>query len=438
MNSEQTVPPSPAAGPALRTVVKSQHDGKWHIAGDICVVGAGIAGISAALEAARLGLNVVLVDGLPALGGQAVNANIGNIAGLFSNGPNPVQLTHGIADDMLRELGAQGAIHYAFSPVVNCVFYDELALGRWIDESVRKAGITAVVGAVLCGVHRHGRRVEEITVATRFGQLRISATGFVDATGDAALTWEAGLPCREPVTPIYGSQMVVLENLREEKNPSYPELWARARAKAEQYGLVRKEGFICFLPGRGIATVNMTHVESPLEPASATLKMFEGRNQADRVFEFLRSEFPECFGNARIRAYGIPGVRQTRWIVGCHQLTAAEVGSAFRFPDSIGRTAWIPEIHDDAAAIDWRPTADDPVHYIPLGCLLPPDADNLAAAGRCADGDAIALSSIRVKGPCIAMGAAAAHALALAGRGSVHEIDIGALQGRLRRNLEDC
>jgi hypothetical protein len=417
--------------------VKGPASGKWHVAGDICVVGAGIAGISAALEAARLGLKVVLADSLPALGGQAANANIGDIAGLFSNGPEPVQLTHGIADDILRDLGAQGAIHYAFSPVVNCVFYDDLALGRWIDEAVRKAGITAVVGAVLCGVTRHGRRVDEIEVATRFGPLQISAAGFVDATGDAALAWEAGLPCREPVAPIYGSQMVVLENLREDKNPSYPELWGRARAKAETYGLVRKEGFICFLPGRGIATVNMTHVETPLEPVSATQRMLEGRNQADRVFEFLRGEFPECFGNARIRAYGVPGVRQTRWIAGRHQLTAAEVRTAVRFPDSIGRTAWIPEIHHDADHLDWRPAADDPIHYIPLGCLLPPDVDNVAAAGRCVDGDAIALSSIRVKGPCIATGAAAAHALALAGRGSVHAIDVGALQERLRRNLED-
>jgi heterodisulfide reductase subunit A-like polyferredoxin len=36
---------------------------------DICVVGAGIAGISAAVEAARLGREVVLIDSLPALGG---------------------------------------------------------------------------------------------------------------------------------------------------------------------------------------------------------------------------------------------------------------------------------------------------------------------------------------------------------------------------------
>ena len=64
-----------------------------------------------------------------------------------------------------------------------------------------------------------------------------------------------------------------------------------------------------------------------------------------------------------------------------------------------------------------------------------PSADNLVAAGRCIDGDAAALSSVRVMGPCIAMGAAAAHALDLAGSGSVHQIDKVALEKRLYDNI---
>ena len=47
-----------------------------------------------------------------------------------------------------------------------------------------------------------------------------------------------------------------------------------------------------------------------------------------------------------------------------------------------------------------------------------------------------ALSAIRVMGPCIAMGAAAAHALDLAGTGAVHAIDLAALQRRLADNLD--
>jgi hypothetical protein len=68
--------------------------------------------------------------------------------------------------------------------------------------------------------------------------------------------------------------------------------------------------------------------------------------------------------------------------------------------------------------------------------MIARDADNIVAAGRCVDADSHALSAIRVMGPCIAMGAAAAHALDLAGTGSVHEIDLKQFQARLTDNLD--
>ena len=76
------------------------------------------------------------------------------------------------------------------------------------------------------------------------------------------------------------------------------------------------------------------------------------------------------------------------------------------------------------------------MHYVPLGSLVPAEGDNVVAAGRCIDADNAALSSVRVMGPCIAMGAAAAKALDLAGTGSVHQIDIAALAARVRDNVE--
>jgi hypothetical protein len=117
-------------------------------------------------------------------------------------------------------------------------------------------------------------------------------------------------------------------------------------------------------------------------------------------------------------------------------LTADEVRAGTHFPDEIARTAWPIELHGQPEGYGWEPFGDDHLHYVPLGSLVPKDADNLAAAGRCIDGDAAALSSVRVMGPCMAMGAAAAHALDLAGSNSVHEIDLAALRKRLAQNLE--
>jgi Zn-dependent alcohol dehydrogenase len=93
------------------------------------------------------------------------------------------------------------------------------------------------------------------------------------------------------------------------------------------------------------------------------------------------------------------------------------------------------ELHNAPALVHWERFEANHVYYIPLGCMVPRGADNIVAAGRCVDADVQALSAIRVMGPCIAMGAAAAHALDLAGRGRVQDIDYAALQRRLAANL---
>jgi hypothetical protein len=115
---------------------------------------------------------------------------------------------------------------------------------------------------------------------------------------------------------------------------------------------------------------------------------------------------------------------------------ADDIRSGKRFDDAIGRTTWPIELHDTLETHQWEPFADDHVHYVPFSAMTPPDVDNLVAAGRCIDADLIALSSVRVMGPCMAMGMAAAHALDLAGSGSVHTISIKDLQERVKDNLE--
>jgi hypothetical protein len=418
----------------IRTVRRSRRN-SWDAAADICVLGAGISGISAALEAAALGRKVVLVDGLPALGGQAVNSIIGTFCGLFSNGPKRFQLTHGIADGILGDLGAKGALHHNVGPMTTVVYYEEVALARWIEHKVREAGITVLLGAVLRNAILEGRRLQEIELATRYGDVRIKAQGFVDASGDAALTYTAGLPCREPDVPLYGTQMVVLEGIDEAHVPKRDAFDKRLWEKADQYGLARKRGVVFYSPGRGTAVMNLTHVETPLEPFAASRNALIGRDEADKVVAFMRAEYPEVFATAKVRSYGLPGIRQTRWIVGAHHLTVDEVRKGTHFPDAVARTSWPIELHDRVEGYVWETFGDDHVHTVPLRSMLPADCDNLVAAGRCIDGDAAALSSVRVMGPCIAMGAGAAHALDLAGAGSVHKLDLAALRERLRHNV---
>ena len=406
---------------------------------DVCVLGAGIAGSTAAIESARLGRRTALVDSLPLIGGQMVHSLIGLFCGIFGNAPEYQQLTHGIFDDIFGDLGPVGDLHFARGHTTT-VFYNEVALGRWLERTVSALDIQVITGAVLLHADlRPDGRLEAITVATRFGSVKVIAGGFVDASGDAALTWQAGLPCWVPSRTIYGSQQVIVENLNEEDKPEPGAIDAVFASKGAEHGLLRRGGLAFFFPGRGTAVLNVTHIDAPLDPVDASRAMFDGRDQADKAIAVLKAEFPKAFGEARVRAYGFPGRRQTRWIKGAHQLTTNEVRDGTRFGDAVARTAWPIELHDRSDGYVWEMFGPDHVHYVPLRSMTPEGAHNLVAAGRCVDGDAAALSSVRVMGPCSAMGAAAAHALDLAsaGKASVHDIDVARLTGRLAANLGD-
>jgi glycine/D-amino acid oxidase-like deaminating enzyme len=419
-------------------IVRRKPGGARALRVDVCVMGAGIAGVSAAIESARLGRSVALVDAAPALGGQAVGSVIGTFCGVYSNGRRPYQTVHGIFDDILRDLGAAGALH----PIegrrnTRIVQYDEVALARWVERTIQRSGIHLLLGAMLGPVRRDGARLGQAVFHTRYGDVAVDATGFIDASGDAALAYAAGFACREPEETLYGTQMMVLEGIDEAAVAAIDRraLQQRLEREADAHGLRRHDGFVFAVPGKGRCLINMTHIETPLEAFAASRMAIDGREQADRLVGWLRSTYPAAFGAASVRTYGMPGIRQTRWIAGRHHLTADEVRAGVRFDDAIARCSWPIELHNRADGVHWEEFGDDHMHYVPLRSLTPEGADNLLAAGRCIDGDPAALSSVRVMGPCVATGAAAAHALDLAGSGSVSQIDLGALQRRLHDNL---
>lgn len=404
---------------------------------DICVLGAGISGVAAALEAANLGRKVVLADAAPALGGQAIGSIIGTIIGLYSHGPSAYQLTHRIADELIADLTAEGALSRSHNSTVTFQ-YDEVRLARWMERKVEAAGIQTLLGAVLTDVAFAERRVQHLDFATRFGSVRVRARGYVDSSGDATITYGAGLEVREPQAPVYGSLNFLIEDFDRDaaRDMDIEEVRARLKDRGERYGLVRHDGWLIPFPGKNFMLANITHMQTPLDPLGGSRMVFEGRRQADGIVRFLQAEFPRIFANAKVRAYGNPGIRQTRWIVSRRQLTVQDIRTSARPADAVARCAWWVELHDSAETVYWEKFADGHVYYIPLSCMLPQGADNVVAAGRCVDADTQALSAIRVMGPCIAMGAAAAHALSLADGNALHAVDMRALQRGLHDNLE--
>src|SRR5262245_58516521 len=138
------------ASPTTRVLRRPGQSTPAIVTADICVLGAGIAGVSAALEAAPLGRRVVIADAAPSLGGQAVGSIIGTIIGLYTHGAQPYQITHGIADELIADLTDEGSLSRRVSMTGTITFqYDEVRLARWIERKIEEAGIRALVGAVL-------------------------------------------------------------------------------------------------------------------------------------------------------------------------------------------------------------------------------------------------------------------------------------------------
>jgi len=412
---------------------------------DLCVVGAGMSGVACAVTAARLGRRVALLDAAPWVGGQAVGVPIGTIAGLFSCGPREEQrlLSPLFGEELLRRLEERTAAWpmYSRRACTLIVVYDEAELERVFETLLREAGVQIVPGAVAVAVERAGDRLVAVSCATRFGSLVVRAPLFVDASGDAVLSWLAGAPYRVSDPPVYGTQMAVLEHVALPPDADVTAIARRAeellQTYADRYELTRRESRVFLLPPRGLAVLNATHQATPLHPVAFWEAAWPVRAEAERAAQLLRDQFPSVFGQARLRRLGYPGIRQTRTIVGRTSLSADDVLAGRRFPDAIARAAWPVELHDSAADYRWQPLPDGHSYTVPYGALLPAELSNVLAIGRCIDADPVALSSVRVMGPCAAMGVAAAHAadLALLSGRDFATVDIASLQRRLAPNL---
>ena len=405
--------------------------------GDLCVIGSGAAGMSAALEAARLGLQVVLVDAAPRLGGQAVGAALGTICGLFRNGPEPRRLTHGAMDDLFETLFARGEAALRRVRGTFILDYVPNAWMRWAEGRIAAVGIVPLPGAIVRRVEHRDGIVEALALATRFGDARVEANRFVDASGDAVLPWLAGHALRQSETPVLGTVMAILEEVDTDLCAGYPRALYHdlIRRHGREFGLVRTEGPVFVVPGTRKLLLNLTHVETPLETAGLALAGIEGRRQVDALLDLLKRELPAAFSEARVAVYGDAGIRQTRTIVGRRAVSVEDVATGVRPPDAIARTAWPIELHGDMAGAHWTLFDEDHVHYVPFGAMLPEGLHNVVVAGRCIDAEPAALASLRVMGPCFAMGRAAAAAAHLNRSGSLHQIDIAALQDAVKDNL---
>jgi hypothetical protein len=122
-------------------------------------------------------------------------------------------------------------------------------------------------------------------------------------------------------------------------------------------------------------------------------------------------------------------------IVGDYVLTESDCKNCMKFEDAIAACNYDIDIHNPEGTGTYIYSFQPGEYYtIPYRCLIPKTVSNLLVAGRCISSDHSAQASYRIM-PfvcCIGEAAGEAAALAVQNRCGVSEIDVAALQNRLR------
>ncbi len=139
---------------------------------DVLVAGAGPAGICSAIEAARSGAKVALVERYGCVGGNLTLGYVGPVLGSVCEGT----MAEEIEDAVCPGRGVSPDFETA-----------KWILASMIDEN----GIDLYLQSLVTDVKKDGERVTSVIIN---GITEIEASVFIDATGDGSLSVLAGCP----------------------------------------------------------------------------------------------------------------------------------------------------------------------------------------------------------------------------------------------------
>lgn len=454
----------------------------------LAVIGGGSGGFGAALAAARLGLDVVLVEKADCLGGTSVRAGVNcwemgagatgipfdlykrlkrvpGAVGVYSFG------RHGLWFDPQREPyrypGGETVIdpdrHYRdtlerhglrglVADQAQCrqrwhgIVFEPEAMARTMRAMLDETGHCRVLlGTAFVKIAARGTRIESVALSD--GSL-LSADAFVDATGDGLLAAAAGCEVMsgqepharfgEPGAPekptghVNGATLLYRAARATEPSvePLAPDIpaacWWRARFPSAH---------VNHYPN-GDLSINMLPTMDGKEFLARGYDdaLAECRRRIRAHWHWLQSEYAE-FREFRL-AWVAPalGVRESRRIVGRYVLTQHDFlagVSGQKHADIICLADHALDTHGGKA----RGGEPREPYGVPYRCLVPVGPPNLLVACRAASFSSLAASSCRLSRTMIQLGQAAGTAAALARELKVDVADVppDRLRAALRR-----
>jgi len=393
---------------------------------DVCIVGAGASGVSAAIAASRLGLAVLLVEKYGFSGGATVAGLSGTICGLFSSGTKPEQIVFGFADEFYRILKSKhGVTHPVKFGKTLLVPHDSLKWKETADELLleHQCNILYHTNFLRAFSDANGK-INYLLLKGLGGEFAVKPQVVVDASGDAEVvnslsgaTFLGNQGIVQTPTMIFKMGNVDMKTFLQ-LDPIVIDQAVAEASRSGKYHLPRHHVYIFPLPNSGEVLCNMTRITYPdgtiplgINTVDLTFAEMEGRRQARSYAQFLINTIAG-FDKAYISDTGVQvGIRQTRSIVGEAMLRNDDVVNARKSKNAATFSAWPIELHrPEGVKISYL---EDDYYDIPFETLIPKGAVNLLVAGRCMSAEHEALASARVTAQCFGMGYAVGAACSL-------------------------
>jgi hypothetical protein len=413
---------------------------------DVTVVGGGLAGVCAAIAAARRGLRVALVTNRPVLGGNSSSEVRVWVVGASGHGRNRWARETGIMGELWLE-------NQYRNPEGNPYYWDAVVLDAVRAEPTIDLFLNTDVREVEANGPSEARHVDAVTGWTMGSELltRFKAPVFLDCTGDGLVGHLAGAEHRTGV----------------EACSEYGEPWAPEDANATTLGssllFYSKDAGkpVRFVPPGFAADITATGLPDrriiKADEYGCAYWWIEFGGELDTIHdnERIRDElWSVVWGiwdhiknsglfdadNLTLEWVGsVPGKRESRRFVGDHVLTQLDIIGQTDFEDKVAFGGWSIDMHppggmyspDDGALQRYA----DGLYDIPYRVLYPRNTTNLLVAGRNISASHIAYASTRVMATCAVIGEAAGTAAALSVEDGVapRDVDVPRLQQVLLR-----
>jgi hypothetical protein len=392
---------------------------------DVVVCGGGVAGVAAAVCAARLGARVVLLERYGYLGGLATGGLVITVPPLDNglSGEVRARLEQARTYQECANLGDDPAVDGLIAVDPEILKFELLTL--LLDSGARLLLHTSVVGSLA-----EDGRVSGVVIETKAGRAAIRARLVIDTTGDGDLAAAAGAAYELDSRPLPVTLMSTVVGVDTARALGQLGSWGNLRGLVEdavaagelEFDLeVHSRAFapgvfaaeLCY-PGQINLWSGSLFGVNGIDPDDLTRAEIVTRQHTMKLVAFLRERLAGC-EHARIECTAAQvGVRGTRRITGLAAPRLKEV-FATAFPDTVAK----PYVGRSMR--------------IPYRSLVPESVDGLLFAGRCLSAAPDAMVQLRLIPVCFATGQAAGVAAALAVRDGCapRDVEVDRLQDAL-------